>query len=60
MTAWLNRMMAVEGRLPISKHTVQRLMRQLRAKTAHEGGQVPPGIRSSLHPVGVLVVVAVR
>src|SRR3954468_17259767 len=29
MTAWLNRAMAAEGRPPVSKHTVHRLMRQL-------------------------------
>ena len=29
MTAWLNRAMAAEGRPPISKHTVHRLMGQL-------------------------------
>ena len=29
MTAWLNRAMAAEGRPPVSKHTVHRLMREL-------------------------------
>jgi hypothetical protein len=29
MTAWLNRVLAADGAAPVSKHTVDRLMRQL-------------------------------
>jgi hypothetical protein len=38
MTAWLNRAMAAEGRPPVSKHTVHRLMGAL--ATGRLGGDL--------------------